>query len=180
MSKYDDLSIFISLILRHKPEAIHITLDKHGWANVEELLKGINKTGRKIDIEILEKIVSTDKKQRYSFNKDKTLIRANQGHSISVDVGLKEKQPPDLLFHGTSEENIDVLKEHGIKSMKRLYVHLSEDVETATKVGKRHGNPVVFVVLSKEMYEDGIKFYQSVNGVWLTEFVNPKYLKEVK
>ena len=102
MKKHDKLSIFISLVLRHKPDAANITLDEHGWANVEELLNGINDTGRKINMEILEEIVATDNKQRYSFNQDKTLIRANQGHSIPVDVELKEQEPPEFLYHGTA------------------------------------------------------------------------------
>ena len=98
-----ETSKFISLILRHKPETIGISLDEHGWANVDELIAGISKT-HPIDMAILEQIVAEDEKQRYSFNEDKTLIRANQGHSIPVDVYLEEKQPPEILFHGTGEK----------------------------------------------------------------------------
>lgn len=176
MSK-DRLSVFISLILRHKPSEVGITLDEHGWANVNELIKGINNSGRKIDMEILEEIVRTDNKGRYSFNENKTLIRANQGHSIPVDVELKEVAPPDILYHGTATKFIDSIKKQGIKSMSRLYVHLSKDLETATKVGKRHGNCVVLRIDTKKMFEDGIKFYLSENGVWLTKFVDWKYVK---
>lgn len=179
MSK-DRLSVFISLILRHKPEEIGITLDEHGWANVKELIAGINSSGRKIDMETLEEIVRTDNKGRYSFNENKTLIRANQGHSIPVDVELKEVAPNDILYHGTATRFLDNIKQQGIKSMSRLYVHLSKDLETATKVGSRHGKCAVLVIDAKKMFNDGIKFYLSENGVWLTKHIDWKYVKEIK
>lgn len=175
MKKLDKLSVFISLVLRHKPETAGITLDEHGWANVEELLRGINETGRKINMEILENIVATDNKQRYSFNEDKTLIRANQGHSIPVDVGLKEQNPPEILYHGTATRFLNSILNDGLKPMSRLYVHLSKDIETAWKVGKRHGDPVILKINSRDMYKDGYKFYLSENGVWLIEKVDAKY-----
>ena len=140
MGNLDKLSIFISLVLRHKPEAAKITFDEHGWANVEELLNGINNTGRMINREILEEIVVTDNKQRYSFNQDKTLLRADQGHSVHVDVELKEQEPPEFLYHGTATKFHDSIMSEGLKPMSRLYVHLSRDIDTALKVGKRHGN----------------------------------------
>lgn len=177
MSKSDKLSVFISLVLRHKPEAAHVVLDEHGWANVKELLAGINGAGRKIDMDILEEIVATDSKQRYSFNQDKTLIRANQGHSIPVDVELKEQEPPEFLYHGTTVRFLGSIKVEGLKPMSRLYVHLSKDVETALKVGKRHGDPVILKIYSGRMYRDGCKFYLSENGVWLTERVDVKYFE---
>lgn len=177
MGSLDKLSVFISLVLRHKPDAAHITLDEHGWANVEELLNGINNTGRKIDMEILEEIVATDNKQRYSFNQDKTLIRANQGHSIPVDVELEEREPPEFLYHGTATRFLDSIMNEGLKPMSRLYVHLSKDTETALKVGKRHGDPVILEICSRDMYKDGNKFYLSENGVWLTDKVDVKYFK---
>lgn len=176
MDKMDKLSVFISLILRHKPETIGIQLDEHGWANVDELIDGINNTGRQIGLEILEEIVRTDNKQRYSFNEDKTLIRANQGHSIPVDVELKEEQPPEFLYHGTASRFLDSIMQNGLKPMSRLYVHLSTDVETAIKVGKRHGEPIVLKINSEAMYNDGTKFYLSENGVWLTKTVGKKYI----
>ena len=177
MSKLDKLSVFISLVLRHKPDAVHITLDEHGWADVEELLKGINDTGRKINMEILEEIVATDNKQRYSFNQNKTMIRANQGHSILVYVELKEQEPPEFLYHGTATRFLDNIMKDGLKPMSRLYVHLSNDTETALKVGKRHGDPVILKIYSKAMYKDGCGFYLSENGVWLTEKVDVKYFE---
>lgn len=177
MKKLDKLSVFISLVLRHKPEAAGIALDEHGWANVEELLRGINETGRKISMETLEDIVATDNKQRYSFNEDKSLIRANQGHSIPVDVELKENEPPEFLYHGTATRFLNSILNDGLKPMSRLYVHLSKDIETAWKVGKRHGDPVILKINSRDMYKDGYKFYLSENGVWLTKKVDAKYFE---
>lgn len=176
MGKLDKLSVFISLVLRHNPDAAGVQLDEHGWANVDELIKGINDTGRRIDIDILDEIVKTDNKQRYFFNNDKTLIRANQGHSVPVDVELEEKQPPEYLYHGTADRFMGSIMAEGLKPMSRLYVHLSKDKETATKVGKRHGKPVVLQIKSEEMWNDGIKFYLSQNGVWLTKYVDKKYI----
>ncbi len=180
MGKSDKLSVFISLVLRHKPDAVGIQLDEHGWANVNELIEGINNTGRTIDMDVLEEIVRTDNKQRYSFNEDRTLIRANQGHSIPVDVELEEKQPPQYLYHGTADRFMDSIMAEGLKPMSRLYVHLSKDKETAVKVGKRHGSPVVIKIKAEEMWKDGIKLYLSQNGVWLTKYVDKKYIEIVQ
>lgn len=172
------LSKYLSKILRHEPEIIGITLDEHGWANVEELIKGIAKD-REFNREILEEIVRTDEKQRYSFNEDKTMIRANQGHSIPVDVELDEEVPPEILFHGTGEKFVQSINESGLVPKSRLYVHLSKDRETACNVGRRHGKPYIYKVLSGEMYRDGYKFYLSKNGVWLAKNVPVKYLKKL-
>lgn len=169
-------SKFISLILRHKPESIGISLDEHGWASVDELIAGVNKT-HSLDMEILERIVAEDEKQRYSFNEDKTLIRANQGHSIPVDVELEEVCPPEVLYHGTGEKYTSSIDKQGLIPKSRLYVHLSDDEETARKVGQRHGKPVIYTVKSGEMHRDGILFYRSLNGVWLTKAVPVKYLE---
>jgi len=171
-----ETSRFMSLILRHKPEAIGIHLDEHGWANVDELIDGIAKT-HEFNMEILEEIVRTDNKKRYSFNEDKTLIRANQGHSIPVDVELEKKEPPKYLFHGTGEKYRESIEKMGLIPKSRLYVHLSSDTETAVSVGKRHGKPIVYRVSSEAMQKDGYEFYQSVNGVWLTKEVPVKYLE---
>ena len=152
--KKNKLSVFISLVLRHNPDAANITLDEHGWANVEELISGINSTGRKIDMRELERIVATDNKGRYSFNEDKTMIRANQGHSVPVDVELKETIPPEILYHGTATRFVESIMSEGLKSMSCLYVHLSSDYKTAINVGKRHGNPYVFGINVKKMIED--------------------------
>ena len=173
-----ETSKYISLILRHKPETIGITLDEHGWADVGELISGIAKT-HKMNMDILEEIVSTDEKQRYSFNDDKTKIRANQGHSIQVDVELEEMRPPEILWHGTGEKFTGSIDEQGLIPKSRLYVHLSKDEETAFKVGTRHGKPVLYIVKAEEMFKDGYKFYLSENGVWLTKEVPVKYLEKL-
>lgn len=179
MSDLVRLSKFISLILRHKPETIDLRLDEHGWANVEELLLGINNSGRYIDQEILEEIVATNNKQRFQYNEDRTKIRANQGHTINVDVELVEQTPPLYLYHGTAIKYLDKIKQSGIKKMKRLYVHLSKDVETAIKVGSRHGKPIVLKLDTKSMCQDGYKFYCSNNGVWLCDDIDYKYVIDV-
>lgn len=171
-----DTSRFISLILRHKPSEIGIELDEHGWAKVDELIRGIDKK-QKFNMAMLEEIVASDEKQRYSFNSDKTLIRANQGHSIPVDVELEEVTPPDILYHGTGEKFISSINKTGLIPKSRLYVHLSKDIDTAINVGKRHGNPIIYSVNCKKMITDGYKFYLSVNGVWLTKEVPIKYLR---
>jgi probable RNA 2'-phosphotransferase len=173
-----DTSRFISLILRHKPEVIGITLDEHGWANVDELITGISKT-RPMDMEILEEIVRTDNKQRYSFNEDKTLIRANQGHSIPVDVELPLAEPPEYLWHGTGEKYVSSIDAQGLIPKSRLYVHLSADEVTAKKVGSRHGRPVIYRVATGQMYRNGIEFRLSVNGVWLVDAVPVQYLEKI-
>ncbi len=169
---------YIALILRHKPQTIGITLDEHGWANVDELIEGVSKT-HPMTMEDLERIVAQDDKQRYSFNEDKTLIRANQGHSIPVDVELKEVEPPEILYHGTGEKFVASIEEQGLIPKSRLYVHLSGDVETAHKVGARHGKPVIYKVKSGEMGRNGFKFFRSVNGVWLIKHVPVEYLERM-
>jgi putative RNA 2'-phosphotransferase len=170
-------SKLIALVLRHKPEEIGITLDEHGWANVNELIEGIAKT-QPFDMATLEEIVCTDEKQRYSFNEDKTLIRANQGHSIPVDVELEQKMPPEILYHGTGEKYTASIDVQGLIPKSRLYVHLSSDYDTALKVGSRHGKPIVYTVAAGEMHKNGYVFYQSINGVWLTKSVPADYLQK--
>lgn len=178
MSK-QEISKYIALILRHRPEAIGITLDEHGWADVAGLIAGIARTYPFTEAD-LEEIVRTDSKQRYSFNADHTLIRANQGHSIPVDVELPEVQPPEFLYHGTGEKYTASIEMQGLIPKSRLYVHLSADYDTAKQVGSRHGKPVVYRVSSGQMGVDGLKFYRSVNGVWLTKMVPLQYLQQVK
>ena len=171
-------SKYLSLILRHRPEAAGITLDGHGWANVEELIAGVRKS-RPFDRETLEKIVASDEKQRYSFNEGHTLIRANQGHSVPVDVELPVMEPPEVLYHGTGEKYAASIDAQGLLPQRRLYVHLSGDEDTARSVGIRHGRPVIYEVLSGRMSLDGFVFYRSVNGVWLTKTVPAMYLRRL-
>ncbi len=167
-------SKFLSLILRHKPEKGNIKLDKYGYAHVEDILKSLN-----ITLNELDEIVSTDTKGRYSYNSDKTKIRANQGHSINVDLCLKEVIPPKILFHGTAQKSLESIMEKGILKMSRQYVHLSKDYNTALIVGKRHGNPIVLKIDTSKMLLDGFSFYLSENGVYLTEHVPAKYISIV-
>ena len=168
---------FLSLILRHKPDVIGISLDEHGWANVSELIAGIRKT-RRFDINMLEEIVRTDNKQRFAFNPDHTKIRANQGHSIAVDVELKEQNPPEVLYHGTGTKYVSSILKKGLLPQSRLYVHLSKDIPTAITVGKRHGKPAVFTIRTGEMSRNGYQFFLSENDVWLTKHVPAEYLQK--
>lgn len=176
MSKKDSRSKFLSLILRHKPEEIGITLDRNGWADVAELIEKISIKDPSFDTGILIDIVETDKKGRYSFNDNRTKIRANQGHSIKVDVELQEIIPPKFLYHGTATRFLESIKESGLIGNGRLYVHLSDDMDTAVNVGKRHGKPTILIIDTQKMIKDGYKFYISDNGVYLTERVPYKYI----
>ena len=164
---------FIALILRHNPSVIGITLDEHGWADADEL---ISKLG--ITRSFLEEIVRLDNKQRYTFNEDGTKLRANQGHSVNVDVELERAVPPSVLYHGTGEKFVASIDETGLLPKSRLYVHLSSDYNTAVSVGSRHGRPVVYTVDTEQMIKDGIAFFLSRNGVWLTKRVPVEYLKK--
>ena len=180
ISKEDmELSKFISLILRHKPEEINLELDIYGWANVSNLISGMTKKGFKVTLDDLKRIVIEDNKQRYSFNNDGTKIRANQGHSVKVNLELVPIKPLNVLYHGTSTRFRDSILKNGINKQRRQYVHLSADIETASNVGKRHGELIIFVVDSKQMYGDGYKFYLSENKVWLTDYVPNKYIKVI-
>ena len=177
MSDLTRTSRYLSLLLRHHPEKAGLTLDAHGWAEVDRLIAGVRRTKQPdFDRETLEEIVRTDGKQRYSFNEDHTKIRANQGHSIPVDVELERLDPPEFLWHGTAEKYLSAITREGLRHGSRLYVHLSGDPETAVHVGQRHGRPVVFQVRAGEMAAHGFPFYRSVNGVWLTERVPANYL----
>ena len=173
-----ELSKYISYILRHNPDSIGAVMDEHGYICVDDLINGINKTNY-IDMDLLNHIVETDNKNRYSFNADKTKIRANQGHSIPVDLELKPITPPDILYHGTGLKYVDSIDKIGLIPKSRNYVHLSSNYNTAVNVGKRHGTPVVYEIDTKAMLEDGYSFYRSVNGVWLIDKVDIKYLKRL-
>ena len=171
----EQTSKFIALVLRHKPEAAGIMLDGHGWAQVDELIAGVSRR-MPLTREMLEEIVRTDNKQRYSFSPDHQKIRANQGHSIPVDVELKQAVPPDTLYHGTGEKYVESILREGLLPKSRLYVHLSRDAATAEQVGRRHGKPVLFLVDAAAMVRDGYAFYLSESQVWLTREVPVRYL----
>ena len=171
------LSKFLSLVLRHKPETIGISLDSNGWVKVSILLGALNKKSKNIDRQLLEEIVNTNDKKRFAFNEDKTMIRASQGHSVDIDLGLESVVPPENLFHGTASKNADSIFNSGLQKRGRNHVHLSLDKETAVKVGMRHGTPVVLTIMSGDMHRDGIKFYLSENGVYLVDAVDMKYIR---
>ena len=170
-----NLSKELSYLLRHCPESKHLTMDKHGWVKISELITN----APEFTMENIKSIVETDSKTRYSISDDGEYIRANQGHSIPVDLELKPVTPPEVLYHGTVDRFLDSIKENGLIKGKRQYIHLSKDVETARAVGsRRRGNPVILEVNSKMMKSDGFKFYCSENGVWLVQDPIPwKYLK---
>jgi putative RNA 2'-phosphotransferase len=171
------ISKFISLVLRHKPETIGLVLDDNGWANTSELIEKLNNNGFEITSDLLNHIVLTNNKKRFSFNDTKTKIRANQGHSIAIELNLKEAEPPLHLFHGTGEKNVASILATGLDKRERQHVHLSSDKETALIVGKRHGNPSVFIIVARQMRAEGYSFYLSDNDVWLIENVPSKYLE---
>lgn len=178
MKSRTQTSKFLALILRHSPWSVGITLDANGWANIDELLTGLNKSGHHIDQMHLEDIVDNDDKNRYEINFDGTKIRARQGHSLEVDLNLSPVEPPEELYHGTAEDRVHSIMVKGISRQSRQYVHLSPNAITAQKVGSRHGIPKVLTVHAGKMHKDGFVFYLSTNGVWLTDNVPPEYVKE--
>jgi putative RNA 2'-phosphotransferase len=171
------VSKFLSKHLRHAPEELGLELQPGGWVGVDELLLACENHSFPITYDELRVVVETSDKKRFSFDETEDRIRANQGHSVEVDLQLQPANPPSLLYHGTPEKNRQVIQESGLKKMDRHHVHLSLDVETAQKVGKRRGKPIIFVVDSAQMAQDGYVFFVSANGVWLIDEVPPKYLK---
>ena len=169
------LSKKLCYVLRHNPASIGLSLDKNGYAYICELLLKLDESRVNVDKATLIKIVESDKKGRFSFNADKTKIRANYGHSFVVDLDLKPLCPPSVLYHGTVERNIESILNGGLDKSKRNYVHLTEDISVATKIGKRYGKPVVFKIDSARMYSDGFAFCKS-GVVWLTDNVPKEYL----
>lgn len=175
---YDNikLSRFLSLILRHAPESIGLQLNNQGWANVNQLLPLLNKRGFSINLSQLESIVRNNNKQRFILSDDKQQIRANQGHSIPIDLGYAEQKPPSTLLHGTATRFIESIFQQGLTKQKRHHVHLSTELSTALSVGQRYGKAVLLCVDAQNMYAKGYKFYLSTNGVWLTDHVPACYL----
>ncbi|WP_019500995.1 RNA 2'-phosphotransferase [Pseudanabaena sp. PCC 6802] len=178
MSKnLESTSKFLSLVLRHRPETIGLALDEAGWANVESLIELATKHKHPLSRELIEEIVAKNDKKRFSLSADSSSIRANQGHSVKVNLGLAIAVPPELLYHGTATRFIESIKLHGLIPGSRQHVHLSFDIETAAKVGQRHGKPIVLIVKALQMYESGRSFYLSDNGVWLTESVPTTFIQ---
>jgi RNA:NAD 2''-phosphotransferase len=170
------LSKLLSYVLRHNPDHVQIQLDEQGWANVDELLQQLNKHNEPVTFELLKEVVDTNSKKRFSFNEDATRIRANQGHSLQLDLNYSPQQPPEILYHGTAAKNLEAILQQGLMKMGRHHVHLSADTGTALQVGGRHGKPVVLIIRAMEMHQQGYIFYCSQNGVWLTEHVPPSFI----
>ncbi|HEY2586880.1 MAG TPA: RNA 2'-phosphotransferase [Tepidisphaeraceae bacterium] len=177
MSKSDvQLSKFLSLVLRHKPDEIGITLDEAGWVPVSELLEALHRAGRGMLREQLVQIVSGSDKQRFALSDDGSRIRANQGHSVQVELGYEPAEPPEMLFHGTSEKSVESIRHDGLQKRKRHHVHLSPTRQTAAAVGSRHGKLVLLEVRGGAMHRDGFAFYRTPNNVRLTDEVPVKYV----
>jgi putative RNA 2'-phosphotransferase len=171
------LSKFLSYVLRHRPDSIGLTLDESGWVDVEKLLAACHRHGHAMSRAELEEVVATNDKKRFSLTPDGRQIRANQGHSLPVELGLQAVEPPELLYHGTVARFLESIRQQGLLRGSRHHVHLSPDRQTAQKVGSRRGQPVILVIQSGRMHRDGLVFYRSENGVWLTDHVPPEYLR---
>lgn len=169
-------SKFLSLVLRHKPQMLDLVLDENGWVDVEVLLERMRRESKAITFEQLDFVVKSNDKKRFAFNEDKTQIRASQGHSIAINLDYKPVVPPEFLYHGTPIKFLKPIKEKGLLKMKRHHVHLSEDIETATKVGARRGKPVILTINTSDMHYEGHEFFISENGVWLTNNVPPEFI----
>jgi putative RNA 2'-phosphotransferase len=171
------ISKFLSLILRHQPEIVGLTLEENGWVPVEKLIRAFADYGKNFTLAELSEVVETNDKKRFAFNETGKKIRASQGHSVEVEIEFEKSSPPDILYHGTAEKNVGIIFAEGLKKMSRHHVHLSADTETARKVGMRYGKPVIFQIDTVSMKIEGFEFYVSANGVWLVENVPPKFLK---
>jgi putative RNA 2'-phosphotransferase len=169
-------SRFLSLILRHKPEEIGLTLDPQGWADIDTLLSKMKAAGKPFSRDALMEFVASNEKKRFTLSDDGTRIRAAQGHSVPVDLGLTEKTPPEVLYHGTATKTLDAIMRDGLTPQSRQQVHLSADTQTAIAVGQRHGKPVVLSIAAGAMSMNGMTFYQADNGVWLTDQVPTAYI----
>jgi len=166
------ISRFLSKVLRHSPESIGLTLDRHGWAAVDDILKVVPW----MDRPNLLRAVNENDKQRFALSDDGQKIRARQGHSVKVELELEPVEPPRRLYHGTYQKAVQSIFRTGIQKMQRHHVHMSEDKGTATAVGRRSGAPILFEINAEQMFKDGHVFYCSENGVWLTDHVPVRYL----
>lgn len=174
--KDSEIARLLSLILRHEPERIGLTLDGQGWANVPDLIRLAKRAGKPFDLDTLRRVVEMNDKRRFTLSPDGQRIRAAQGHSLPVDLDLPAVQPPDRLWHGTARDNLPSIFRDGLKPGRRQMVHLSADRETAQRVGERHGKAVILAVEAGLMFRDRFPFYQADNGVWLVPSVSPTYL----
>ena len=170
------ISKFLSLVLRHRPERVGLTLDREGWVSVASLLEALEAHGRRLSPDELREVVRTNDKRRFSFSADGLSIRASQGHSVEVELGYEPSEPPPVLYHGTAERSLASIREGGIVKGRRHHVHLSEQAETAETVGRRYGRPVILLIASATMHAEGHVFFRSANGVWLTAHVPARYI----
>lgn len=176
-TQLDELSRYLSYILRHEPHAIGLRLDTEGWADIDSLIACAGKHGRVIDQPMIRAVVETNKKKRFALSGDCQRIRAVQGHSTpTVQRAYPESMPPEVLYHGTATRFLASIREHGLRPGSRHHVHLSLDVSTAGSVGKRHGKPVVLQIQALKMYRDGFKFFLSENDVWLTDAIPSEFI----
>ena len=170
------LSKFLSYVLRHNPGSIGIELDSKGWVEIDTLLVHANRNGTRITRNDLIRIVFESDKQRFAVSEDSQRIRANQGHSVKVDLDLNSVPAPEMLYHGTVERFLESIRVHGLLKGERHHVHLSADEQTASAVGARRGKPVLLRIASRELGQHGHLFYLTKNGVWLTDHVPPQYI----
>jgi putative RNA 2'-phosphotransferase len=173
------ISKYLSLVLRHDPAAGGVSLDEQGWTSVADLLAGASARGLEVSAAELAEVVRTSDKQRFALSSDGLRVRANQGHSVAVDLGLAPAEPPATLFHGTVERFVAAILAEGLRKQARQHLHLSPDVETARRVGTRRGMPVVLRVDAARMHAEGLVFLRSENGVWLTEAVPPRFIERL-
>lgn len=171
------LSKYLSLVLRHDPAAAGVQLDEAGWVEIDALIAGAARHRMQFDRTDLERVVANNAKQRFAISPDGRRIRANQGHSIQVELGLSPQVPPDRLFHGTIAEVLETIRQQGLLKMSRQHVHLSPDIETAKRVGQRRGEPIILTIRAREMHAAGAQFYCSDNGVWLVDAVPPAFIE---
>jgi len=177
-NKCDEASKFLSYVLRHEPEAIGLQLDNNGWANIDTLIEGSKTLGYYLNVDMIREVVETNEKKRFSISNNGKYIRAVQGHSTaSVNLQHIEKEPPVFLYHGTATRFIESIMNQGLLSKSRHHVHLSQDEQTAVAVGKRYGKPVILKIEALKMYQQGFKFFQAENGVWLTNHVPTEFIQ---
>ena len=174
--KPNHLSRFLSLVLRHKPDEAAVTLDSAGWCEIDALIAGARQKGHIFTREEIAAVVASNDKQRFALSDDGLRIRANQGHSVQIDLGLQPETPPDTLFHGTVARFLDAIRREGLRKMSRSHVHLSRDQETAAKVGERRGKAIILRIDARAMHAKGHPFFLSANGVWLVEAVPPEHI----
>ena len=170
-------SKFLSLILRHEPERVGLSLGDAGWIGVDELLRAVNQHGISLTLDQLKHIVATSDKKRFAFSEDGLRIRASQGHSVEVDLQYEPQEPPELLYHGTATRFLESIRKDGLLRIERHDVHLAAETKVTLQVGGRHGKPMLLIIRAGEMHKAGHVFRRSANGVWLVNHVPPQYIE---